>query len=253
MPASIDTTSIVSAQWITYRKPNPQAKLRLFCFPYAGGGAAVFRSWVDRMPHTIEVCPVQLPGRETRLAESPFNRLSTLVEAAAQALLPYLDKPFAFFGHSMGALISFELARQLRRQHGPQPVHLFVSARLPPQIPDKSPRTYDLPEAEFINELRSLDGTPKEVLEHPELMGLMLPMLRADFAVCQTYNYVYEPPLNCPLTVFGGLQDETDRESLEPWREQTIASFSLRMLPGDHFFLHAARSQLIRVISQELR
>jgi surfactin synthase thioesterase subunit len=101
----------VSTPWIEYYKPNPQARLRLFCFPYAGGGAAVFRGWVDRMPGIVEVCPVQLPGRETRMKEAPFNRLSTLVPAAAQALLPYLDKPFAFFGHSMGALVSFEIAR----------------------------------------------------------------------------------------------------------------------------------------------
>src|SRR5688572_27601574 len=125
MSTLIDTPSVVSTRWITYYKPNPQARLRLFCFPYAGGGTAVFRAWGDRMPKTVEVCPVQLPGRETRVMEAPFNRLSTLVQAAAQALLPYLEKPFAFFGHSMGALVSFELARQLRRQHNLKPVHLY--------------------------------------------------------------------------------------------------------------------------------
>ena len=248
----IDPPSGVSTPWITYYKPNPRARLRLFCFPYAGGGTAVFRAWVDKMPDTVEVCPVQLPGRETRLMEAPFNRLSTLVRAAAQALLPYLEKPFAFFGHSMGALVSFELARQLRRRHDLEPAHLFVSGRWPPQLPDKSDPNYDLPDAQFMKELQSLNGTPKEVLDHPALMALMLPMLRADFEVCQTYRYVDEPPLNCPLTVFGGLQDETDRKSLETWREQTTASFSLRMLPGDHFFLHTARAQLIRIVAQEL-
>jgi medium-chain acyl-[acyl-carrier-protein] hydrolase len=204
------------------------------------------------MPDTVEVCPVQLPGREMRLTEAPFKRLPGLVRAVTQALLPYLEKPFAFFGHSMGALVSFELARQLRRQHGLEPVHLFVSGSRSPQMRDKSHPTYDLPDAQFMKELHSLNGTPKEVLEHPKLMALMLPMLRADFEVCQTYRYVDEPPLSCPLTVFGGLQDETDRESLETWREQTTASFSLRMLPGDHFFLHTARSQLIRMVAQEL-
>jgi medium-chain acyl-[acyl-carrier-protein] hydrolase len=252
MSTLIDTPSVISTPWITYYKPNPHARLRLFCFPYAGGGTAVFRTWVDRMPDTVEVCPVQLPGRETRVMEAPFNRLSTLVRAAAQALLPYLEKPFAFFGHSMGALVSFELARQLRREHDLAPAHLFVSGRWPPQMLDRSDPTYDLPDAQFMKELHSLNGTPKKVLEHPALMALMLPMLRADFEVCQTYGYVDEPPLNCPLTVFGGLQDEPDRKSLDTWREQTTASFSLRMLPGDHFFLHTARSQLIRIIAQEL-
>lgn len=252
MSTLIDTRSVVSTPWIEYYKPNPQARLRLFCFPYAGGGAAVFRGWVDRMPGIVEVCPVQLPGRETRMKEAPFNRLSTLVRAAAQALLPYLEKPFAFFGHSMGALVSFEIARELRRRHDLEPVHLFVSGRWPPQMPDHSDPTYDLPDAQFVKELHSLNGTPKEVLDHPALMALMLPLLRADFEVCQTYGYVDEPPLSCPLTVFGGLQDEPDRKSLETWHEQTTASFSLRMLPGDHFFLHTAQSQLIRIVAQEL-
>ena len=247
----IDTRSVVSTPWITYYKPNPQARLRLFCFPYAGGGTSVFREWVDQMPDTVEVCPVQLPGREARLTEEPFKRLSTLVRAAAQALLPFLEKPFAFFGHSMGALVSFELARELRRQHDLAPAHLFVSGHGPPQMPDNSDSIYDLPDAQFMKELHSLNGTPKEVLDHPALMALMLPMLRADFEVCQTYDYVDEPPLSCPLTVFGGLQDEPDRKSLETWHEQTTASFSLRMLPGDHFFLHTAQSQLIRIVAQE--
>jgi medium-chain acyl-[acyl-carrier-protein] hydrolase len=252
MQASIGTQSYFSTPWITCFKPRPEAKVRLFCFPYAGGGSAIFRSWVDRVPQSIEICPVQLPGRESRLAEVPFDRLPALVPVVAEAIVPYLDKPFGFFGHSMGALISFELSRRLRRDHDLQPAHLFVSGRWPPHKPRLEERTSDLPEEEFIQELRSLNGTPKEVLEHPALMALMLPMLRADFAVCETYSYTDDTPLSCPITVFGGLQDEPDRDSLEPWRDQTTAAFSLRMLPGDHFFVHTAQSQLIRVISREL-
>ena len=126
--------------WIFGVRPNTQARLRLFCFPHAGGGASFFRSWIGTLPPDIEVCPVQLPGRENRLKERPFNQYTLLIQALAQALRPYLTVPFAFFGHSMGALVSFGLARQLRQQNEPLPVHLFASAYRAPQIPVQSRR-----------------------------------------------------------------------------------------------------------------
>ncbi|HEX8652349.1 MAG TPA: thioesterase II family protein [Pyrinomonadaceae bacterium] len=241
--------------WLACSDRNPQANLRLFCFPYAGGGAHLFRSWPDQLPVTIEVCPVQLPGRERRLNEPCFTRLPSLVEAAARALLPHLKKPFALFGHSMGTLISFELARLLRRELGIEPVHLFVSGCAAPQIPGRAePLTYNLPEPEFLRELQRLNGTPKAVLDHPEMMQLMMPILRADFEVTQTYAYATDAPLGCPITAFGGLHDQdVTRADLEAWREQTTASFSLRMFPGDHFFLHPAQSLLLRTLAQQLQ
>src|SRR5205814_4666171 len=184
--------------WIQYYQSKPQACLRLFCFPYAGGGASIFRTWSENLPPEIEACPIQLPGRESRLLEAPFSQLFSLIEPVAQALLPYLDMPCAFFGHSMGALVSFELARYLRRQHGLSPVHLFVSGRRAPQLSDPDPPIHPLPEAEFLEELRSLKGTPEEVLQNTELLQLLLPLLRADFAVCETYAYAPETPLLCP-------------------------------------------------------
>jgi medium-chain acyl-[acyl-carrier-protein] hydrolase len=239
--------------WIAPPQPNPDAYLRLFCFPYAGGSALTFRTWPDRLPTTVEVCPVELPGRGTRLPEPPFTRLSSLVATIARALLPYLDKPFAFFGHSMGALVSFELTRLLRREYGLSPVHLFVSSRRAPHVQDPNPLIHALPEPEFLEELRRLNGTPEAVLESAELMQLLLPTLRADFAVIETYAYTAESPLNCPITAFGGLQDrELSYENLEAWREQTQASFSLNMLRGDHFFLHSAQPSLLQFLSQEL-
>jgi medium-chain acyl-[acyl-carrier-protein] hydrolase len=250
------TVASVLDSWITCRKPSPQARLRLFCFPYAGGGVSIFRAWSDGLPADVEVCPVQLPGRGTRLTEPPFTRLSPLIQALAEALFPLLDKPFAFFGHSLGALVSFELARQLRRQYGVgvQPVHLFVSADRAPQIPNRDPPVHTLPEGEFLVELRRLNGTPSEVLEDEELRQIMLPVLRADFAVYETYVYSTEPPLNCPLSAFGGLQDQrVSLGDLEAWRDQTSVSFSLRMFPGDHFFLNTTQPVLLRVLSEELR
>jgi medium-chain acyl-[acyl-carrier-protein] hydrolase len=196
---------------------------------------------------------VQLPGRGNRLGEPAYTRLPPLVEALSAALLPYFDVPFAFFGHSMGASIGFELARRLRRLRAPEPFHLFVSGRRAPQCPDTDPPTYHLPEPAFINQLRQLNGTPQEVLEHPEIMQLLLPLLRADFQLIQTYVYEPGPPLACPITAFGGIEDpETDRDLLERWREQTVADFSLQMFPGDHFFPHASRASLLQSISRKL-
>jgi len=160
--------------------------------------------------------------------EKPFTSAQSLVEATAAAIFPHLDRPFAFFGHSMGALISFELARYLRRHHKPQPTHLFISGHRAPQLGIEKDLTSKLPDAEFAAELRRLNGMPREVLEHPELMQLMIPLLRADFEVCQTYQDTPEPPLDCPFEVFGGLQDEdVTREMVEAWREQTTRSFKL--------------------------
>jgi medium-chain acyl-[acyl-carrier-protein] hydrolase len=248
------TTAAAFDSWIACRKPNPHARLRLFCFPYAGTGASIFRTWPDGLPEDVEVCPVELLGRGTRLMETPFTQLAPLVQALAQALTPLLDKPFAFFGHSLGALVAFELARQLRRQSGVQPVHLFVSADRAPQIPHRDRPLHALPEGEFLLELRRLNGIPRKVLEEVELMQIMLPVLRADFAVYESYVYSTEPPLNCPISAFGGLQDyRVSRDDLEAWRDQTSVSFSLRMFPGDHFFWQTTQPLLLQVLSQELR
>jgi len=248
------TTATAFDSWIACSKPNPQARLRLFCFPYAGSGASIFRIWSDGLPADVEVCPVQFPGRGTRLMETPFTQLSPLVQAIAQGLVPLLDKPFAFFGHSLGALIGFELARQLRRQSGVQPVRLFGSADRAPQIPQRDRPIHALPEGEFLDELRRLNGIPEKVLGDGELIQIMLPILRADFAVYETYVYSTEPPLNCPISTFGGLHDHrVSRGDLEAWRDQTSDSFSLRMFPGDHFFWNTTQPLLLQVLSQELR
>jgi medium-chain acyl-[acyl-carrier-protein] hydrolase len=238
--------------WFPHASAKPQAALRLFCFPYAGGSAAIYRPWAASLPPAIELCAVQLPGRGERLDEPSYTDLRALVGDAEAALLPYLDKPFALFGHSMGAMIAFELARRLR-DRGLNPVHLFLSARRAPQLEVEEEITYNLPEPEFIDEVRRLNGTPQEVLEHPELMQMVLPLLRADFEVVETYRYEPGAPLDCPVTVFGGLQDsDVPRPQLDAWREHTTAAFSVRMLPGDHFFLHKTQPLLTRVVVQEL-
>lgn len=239
--------------WIHQSRPNPKAKLRLFCFPFAGGGALAFRTWPTALPADIEVCAVQLPGHENRLRETPLNTVGLVVDALMPEFLSFTDKPFAFFGHSMGGLISFELARSLRANNSRLPEQMFVSARLAPQLPLTQPQTFNLPDAEFIEELRRLQGTPPEVLEHPELLELALPILRADFSICQTYTYVPDEPFDFPITAFGGLSDmDVPRTDLEAWSEQTRGIFKLRMLRGDHFFLLTSRPLLLQVLSTEL-
>jgi len=227
--------------------------MRLFCFPYAGGSALTYRRWVAQLPPAIEACLVQLPGRGSRLLDIPFKQIKPLVEATARGLSAYFGKPFALYGHSMGAIISFELARLLRRERGLQPIRLFVSGRGAPQVAESDAPTYALPEPEFLAELQRLEGTPQEVLEHPELMQAMLPLIRADFEAIQTYVYQAEPPLSCPISAFGGLQDPSfSREELDAWRELTTASFSLRMFPGNHFFINSDQQLVVNAIVKEL-
>lgn len=248
--------TMVAKPWIAFHRPNPQARLRLFCFPYAGGGASIFRTWVQAFPAEVEVCAVQLPGRESRLRDEPFKNIEALAEALGKALAPFLDdKPFAFFGHSMGASISYFLSLWLRDQGRPGPQALLVSARRAPQLPSEDEPIYHLPEEEFKNELRELNGTPETVLEHPELMELMLPLLRADFELVDTTPVIRAEPLECPVVAYGGLRDEEVRkDQLEPWQEVSRGPFRLRMFPGDHFFLHPDqdRDALIRALSEDL-
>ena len=239
--------------WLACPRPNPDSGLRLFCLPYSGAAASIYFSWADVLPPSIEVCPVQLPGHGTRLSEPLATRIGPAVAALADGLAPYLDKPFALFGHSMGALLSFELTRHLRRTGRPLPVHLFVSGHGAPQLPDRNPPLHDLPEDEFLIKLRELNGTPEEVLQHAELRHLLLPILRADFAVCETYAYSAEPPLPCPISAYSGLGDEyVNRVELEGWRDQTTAAFIIRMFPGDHFYLNTARPYLLQALAREL-
>lgn len=241
--------------WIKTFGSSRSAALRLFCFPYAGGAASVFRNWPQRFGDRVEICAVQLPGRENRLKEPRFTDLYALAERIAGEFAPLLPaKPFALFGHSMGALLAFEVARELRRRHLPMPVRLFASAASPPQIGDRAdPPRHTLPDDALIAELRRLGGTPDELLEHEELLRLLLPILRADFSVVDTYRYRHEEPLDVPLSAFGGTGDRgVPEERLEGWRLQTRAAFTARMFPGNHFFLHAQEGELTKEVERLL-
>jgi medium-chain acyl-[acyl-carrier-protein] hydrolase len=245
--------SYINTPWITCPRPNPRARLRLFCFPYSGAAASIFYPWVEGFLPEVEICPVQLPGRGTRIAETPYTRLEPLIKSAGDALIPYLDKPFAFFGHSLGALIGFELVRYLAVNYNLSPVHLFVSSNTAPNIPDPNPPIYHLPEKEFLVKIRELNGMSKEILENAELMQMLLPILKADLEVCDTYIFLPSEPLGTPISAFGGLKDiYVTREALLAWKELTSSSFSLRMFPGDHFYVNTDRPMLLQALAREL-
>jgi medium-chain acyl-[acyl-carrier-protein] hydrolase len=247
------STSPSSAAWFSIDRPNPHARLRLFCFPYAGGNSFLFHNWNQHLPGSVEICTAQLPGRGIRSREPAFTALRPLLETLGPAIYPLLQEPFAFFGHSMGAIIAFELALYLRREYGLKPLHLFVSGRPAPQVPRDKALIYNLPHDEFMSELRRLDGTPLEALEHPELMQVMMPLLRADFALVDTYEYRPKPPLECGITAYGGLQDqEVTRDDLAAWQSQTRSAFRLQMLPGGHFFIQKEPEILLRLLCSEL-
>lgn len=239
--------------WLACPRPNPRAAMRLFCLPYAGSGASAFRRWPESLPASVEIRSVQLPGREGRFREPPFTRLMPLAQALADGLRSYLDRPFAFFGHSMGALVSFELTRQLRRQGGPTPVGLLVSGRSAPQVPCRSSPLHVLPDNELVAWLAARGGLLEEVRQNRELLSVVLPALRADLAVCETYPYLAEAPLDCPITAYGGLQDsQTTWTDLQAWAQQTTARFGLRMFPGGHFFMHTAEAMVLQAVSRDL-
>jgi surfactin synthase thioesterase subunit/glycosyltransferase involved in cell wall biosynthesis len=219
--------------------------LRLFWFPHAGGGtpARAFPA----------ICPVRLPGRESRIAEAPFERMEPLVAALADAIRPYLAQPFAFFGHSMGAAVAFELARLLRRRSQPLPKLLVASGARAPQFR----RNYTPPPApgdeQFLAELQRLQGIPDELIDDPALMRAILPALRADASLYRRYAYTEDAPLDCAIRAYGGAADSNVRpEHLEAWAEQTTASFAVRLFPGGHFYMQSSQSEFLAALAADL-
>lgn len=224
--------------WIVCPYPRATPRLRLFCFAYAGGSAWAFRTWAEQLPETIEVCAIELPGRGKRMLEPALTELSTLLQALGPVLLPYVDLPFVCFGHSLGALVAFELCRWLRRTVQLSPQYLWVSAARAPHLSADRPAMHTLPQAELIAELRRYNGTPASVLNNTELMELMLPTLRADFTVLETYRHQPDAPLSCPITGFWGTQDNiVSQTQVIAWQRHTT-SFTLEEILGDHFFIH---------------
>jgi len=243
-----------SNAWCVLSRANPGAATRLVCFPYGGAGASIFGMWHRWLPEDVEICGIQLPGRQNRILESPFTRIPPLVMELGAALVPLLDRPFYFFGHSMGAILSFEMTRWLHRNRDLMPKSLFVSGRRAPQIPDTDPPLHMMNEEDFLAEINKLHATPKEVLADPALLRLVLPALRADAELCETYEYVSDATLSCPIVAFGGTDDDEETlERMKAWHSQTSGPFSLHAIQGDHFFIHSNEQQVLALLRTELR
>lgn len=216
------------------------AKLNLFCFPYAGGGASVFRSWQDSLPDWVAVCAVQPPGRESRIREAAISDVHALVDALLPSVMAHADRPFAFMGYSTGALVAFEMARRLRREGMAPPGLLCVAAARAPHIPEPMP-LHHLPDNELIEGLRRFSGTPEELLRNRELMQLYLPILRADLAIEERYAHAAEDPLDIDVAAFYGSDDkEAPQSVMGPWGLHTGRNFYLHEIDGGHFFIRTA-------------
>jgi len=239
-------------RWFPFGTPSGDALGRLFCLPFAGAGAAAYASWVRHAPPGLAVVPVQLPGREQRLNEPAERSLPRLVEQLTHEIAPLAGDAYSLFGHSMGALIVFELARSLRRAGCPPPGVVFVSGRGAPQFPIAERRIHTLPDRDFIREIRGLRGTPDSILDHEEFTSVFLPPLRADFALVETYRCAPDAPLASPISAFAGIDDAISPEAFDAWRMHTAARFQLRLLPGGHFLVASARDALLRAVAGDV-
>lgn len=237
--------------WVSRPLPRPDASIRLFCLPYAGTGTAAFRGWPEQLGvmTDVEVLPVRLPGREARLAEPPDVDLARLTAG----IEPWLDRPYALYGHSVGARLAFDLARELRRRGRREPSLLGVSGCPAPQLPVPTPEDSELDDDAFLHRVLGLGAMPATVLENAELRGLVLPPLRADFAYVDTYRYRPEQPLDLLLHAFGGDRDpEAPVGTVEEWEEQSAGGFRCSIVPGDHFFVHTAAPRVLALLAGSL-
>ncbi len=228
--------------------------IQMLCLPYAGGSASDYARWRASLPSWISLCALELPGRGSLAAKAPVEEMRTLAEQAADAAGPLLRWPYAVFGHSMGALLGYELCQRLTGRDNQGPCLFFASGHHAPHLPDPRPPLHQLSVPEFIDELRRLNGTPPALFESKELLDLYLPILYADFKACETYQHRSSQPLSCPIVVFGGDRDgDVLEKDILAWEELTSARFAWKIFPGDHFFLQSAASQVLRAISMELR
>jgi len=237
---------------VSFRAPNPQALIRLFCFPYAGGGSATYRDWQQKLPADIEVAAVQLPGREWRIEEPPLTDMKALAADALESIRPFLDKPYALLGTSMGGTLIFELARLLRAEGLPAPRCLLPFACGAPHTPETE-IFHNLPDEGLLEEIKGFGVMVDEITAHPEMLDILLPILRADCTAHETNEYVEEAPFDFPIWVYGGLGDDTvERERLDAWSIHTAGECRVHMIYGGHLFVDAMPAQLLDSLARRL-
>jgi surfactin synthase thioesterase subunit len=231
--------------WFSVNANTAQSPLRLFVLPFAGGGTAVFRQWSQRLPG-VDVVPIRLPGREMRISEPPYSMMEPLIDALATQLQPMLDRPYALFGHSMGALIAYELAHRLRETQAPQPLALFASAFRSPERKSRRIPMHNLPSDELLRELKDYGGLPDAIFDVPEILKLMLPTIRADFSILETYTHRDREPLDLPIHCFHGVDDHVVMsDEMNGWEHKTRGECRFHEIDGDHFFIATHEQELL--------
>lgn len=242
-----------ASPWLRCVRPNPNATVRLLCLPHAGGAASAYALWHHTVPSPVEVWAVQLPGRENRLREAAYTDWSPLIRELADAVWAIAGAPLLCFGHSMGALMAFELARELRQRHRYSFQALLLSGHGAAHLPPKSEAIHHLPDDAFIQKVAAFEGLPDALTHSTDFREVWLPSLRADFTLCERYRYIDQAPLNCPIVALGGVQDGHVRPSdLRAWSVHTQGAFRMHMFPGGHFYLHEQRERFMQTLSMEL-
>jgi len=245
----------VVQRWLPYcRLETGKPSVRLLCFAHAGGSALAFRTWPEKFPWNIQVCAVQLPGREGRLREPFLRRVSEVIDRLSEELLPAIEGPVALLGHSLGARIAFESARRLCSRYGAQKVvHLFVSGCSAPHLHSGRDPIYNLPDGKFMERLADFGGTPQDVLANREIMQFLTPRLRADFELDDTYTFEQDLPLQCPISAWTSDADDlVSPESMQAWREHTQGPFSGQVMQGGHFAFYEQENMVLAQIRRAL-
>jgi len=234
------------SNWFHVYESRTSARARLFCFAHAGGPAATYRPWRAIAPDDVEIVAIELPARRARIAEPPLLSITAIIDALAPVIERHLDLPYALFGHSMGAIVAFELARRIRHRGWTAPRHLFVSGARAPQL-TRAPDLHALPRDAFLAAVVALGGLPAALAAERELMDMVMPSLRADFTAIETWRYSAAPPFEYPITTFGGSDDpRVDSNHLQAWSEHTTMTFRSQIFPGGHFYLEDHRAELVR-------
>lgn len=247
------TSMSEASSWFIIPQPNTEATHRLFCFHYAGGNGQIFYPWVKELDPSIELVAIQLPGHGTRFNEPLATSMDSIVDSLGEQIVDYLDKPYTFFGHSLGGLMAYALTHWLQKKFLPLPDCLYVSGKRPPHIA-KEKMISHLPDAIFLEEATKYNGVPSDILQNQEFLDVWLPILRADFQVLETYISPQDYSLSCDLVGLGGLDDiMVPPSSVKMWSPYTSGAFSSFFYPGNHFYINTEYAQIIKLILQKIR